>query len=309
MGGSTPATQTTISKTELPAWLEDITKANIAKATEVADRPYEAYGGQLTAGFSPAQQQAFEYGISGVGQQAPNYQAAQEAAAGVAAYRPDQVAAQNFLQGDIGAYMNPYIQNVEDRAIANAQRSAQMNINQIGANAARASAFGGSRQGISEGVAASEAARGVGDLSAQLRAQGFQQAQGIMSADQERALRADLANQSAGLQGGQLNLQAAGQMGSLAGQAQASRLGDLGVLSGIGEQQQQMQQRQLDEAYARFLEERNAPIEGLNLRLAATSATPYGKTETRTGPGQAGPSGISTALGAAASVASIIGAL
>ena len=308
MGGSPPATTTSISKTELPAWLEDVTKANIAKATEVADRPYEAYGGQLVAGFSPEQEQAFQYGLSGIGQQAPNYQAAQQAAAGVAGYQPQNVTAQNFLQGDVGAYMNPYIQNVEDRAIANAQRSAQMNINQLGASAARSGGFG-SRLGVSEGVAAAEAARGVGDLSAQLRSQGFQQAQGIMSADQERALRADLANQAAGLQGGQLNLQAAGQMGNLAGQAQQSRLADLGVLSGIGEQQQGMQQRLLDEEYARFLEERNYPIENLNLRLAATSATPYGETRTQTGPGPQGPNALMTGLGAAASVASIIGAL
>lgn len=308
MGGSTPAAQTTVSKTELPAWLEDVTKKNLSMAQQIADRPYEAYGGELTAGFSPTQQQAFQYGISGIGQQAPMFQAAQEAAAGVAGYQPQNVTAQNFLQGDIGAYMNPYIQNVEDRAIANAQRSAQMNINQLGANAARTGSFG-SRLGVAEGVAAAEAARGVGDLSAQLRSQGFQQAQGIMSADQARALQAAQANQSAGLQGAGLNLQGAGQMGALAGQAQASRLGDLGVLSGIGEQQQGMQQRLLDEQYARFLEERNAPVQGLNLRLAATSATPYGQTQTQTAPGQAGPSGVSTALGAAASVASIIGAL
>ena len=309
MGGSPPATQTITNKTELPPWLEAVTKENISKAQQIADRPYVAYGGELTAGFSPEQQQAFQYGVSGIGQQAPNYQAAQEAAAGVAGYQPQNVSAQNFLQGDISAYMNPYIQNVEDRAIANAQRSAQMNINQLGSAAARSGAFGGSRLGVSEGVAAAEAARGVGDLSAQLRSQAFQQAQGTMSADQARALQADLANQAAGLQGGQLNLQAAGQMGNLAGAAQQSRLADLGVLSGIGEQQQGMQQRLLDEQYARWLEERNAPIEGLNLRLAATSATPYGETKTQTGPAPAGPSGISTALGAAASIASIIGAL
>lgn len=308
MGGNPPATQTITNKTELPAWLEAVTKENIALAQKIADRPYEAYGGQLVAGFSPEQKQAFQYGLSGIGQQASNYQAAQEAAAGVAGYKPESVSAQNFLQGDISAYMNPYIQNVEDRAIANAQRSAQMNINQLGASAARSGGFG-SRLGVSEGVAAAEAARGVGDLSAQLRAQGFQQAQGIMSQDQARALQAAMANQAAGLQGGQLNLQAAGQMGNLAGAAQQSRLADLGVLSGIGEQQQGMQQRLLDEQYARWLEERNAPIEGLNLRLAATSATPYGETKTQTGPAPAGPSGISTALGAAASIASIIGAL
>jgi len=308
MGGSPPAQQTITNKTELPAWLEAVTKENIALAQKVADRPYEAYGGQLVAGFSPEQEQAFQYGLSGVGQQAPNYQAAQQAAAGVAGYQPQNVTAQNFLQGDVGAYMNPYIQNVEDRAIANAQRSAQMNINQLGASAARSGGFG-SRLGVAEGVAAAEAARGVGDLSAQLRSQGFQQAQGIMSQDQARALQADLANQAAGLQGGQLNLQAAGQMGNLAGSAQQSRLADLGVLSGIGEQQQGMQQRLLDEQYARFLEERNAPIEGLNLRLAATSATPYGETRTQTGPGPQGPNALMTGLGAAASIASIIGAL
>ena len=98
-------------------------------------------------------------------------------------------------------------------------------------------------------------------------------------------------------------------MGSLAGLAQQSRLGDLGVLSGIGEQQQGQQQRLLDEQYARFLEERNAPIEALNLRLAATSATPYGETKTQTGPGPQGPNGLMTGLGAAASIATIIGAL
>jgi hypothetical protein len=308
MGGSPPSAQTITNKTELPAWLEDVTKENIAIAQRVADRPYEAYGGQLVAGFSPEQEQAFQFGMSGIGQQAPSYQAAQQAAAGVAGYQPQNVTAQNFLQGDVGAYMNPYIQNVEDRAIANAQRSAQMNINQLGASAARSGGFG-SRLGVAEGVAAAEAARGVGDLSAQLRAQAFQQAQGTMSADQARALQADQANQAAGLQGGQLNLQAAGQMGNLAGSAQQSRLADLGVLSGIGEQQQGMQQRLLDEQYARFLEERNAPIEGLNLRLAATSATPYGETRTQTGPAPQGPNALMTGLGAAASIASIIGAL
>lgn len=309
MGGSPPATQTITNKTELPAWLEAVTKENIRKAQQIADRPYVPYGGELVAGFSPTQQQAFDYGLAGIGQQSPMYQAAQEAASGVAGYQPQTVTAQNFLQGDIGAYMNPYIQNVEDRAIANAQRSAQMNINQLGSSAARSGAFGGSRLGVAEGVAAAEAARGVGDLSAQLRAQAFQQAQGTMSADQARALQAAQSNQAAGLQGAGLNLQAAGQMGSLAGQAQQSRLGDLGVLSGIGEQQQAMTQSQLDEAYARFLEERNAPIEGLNLRLAATSATPYGQTQTQTGPAPPGPNALMTGLGAAASVASIIGAL
>jgi hypothetical protein len=276
----------------------------LAKASEIADRPYVAYGGNLTAGFSPEMLKAFETGMGGVGAESGAYKSAFDAATGVSTYKPQTVTAQNFLQGDVGAYMNPYIQNVEDRAIQNAQRSSQMNINQIGANAARAGAFGGSRQGVSEGVAAAEAARGVGDLSAQLRSQAFQQAQSTMSGDQKRALDAAIANQTAGLTGATLNLKAAGELGNLAGQAQGSRLADLATMTGIGEAKQGMEQRLLDEQYARWLEERNAPIEGLNLRLAATSATPYGKTETQTRTGGGGGSNFLTGLGAVGSAAS-----
>jgi hypothetical protein len=69
----------------------------------------------------------------------------------------------------------------------------------------------------------------------------------------------------------------------------------------------------LDEAYARWLEQRNYPIEGLNLRLAATSATPYGGTQTQTktgGPGGnsflTGLGAVGTAASAAASIASLV---
>jgi hypothetical protein len=308
MGGSTPANSTVTNKTELPAWLEDVTKENIKKATEVADRPYEAYGGELTAGFAPEQESAFSYAMSNVGREDPAYLAAINAAGGVSGYTPGTVSAGNFLSGNVDAYMNPYIQNVEDRAIANAQRSAQMNINQLGASAARSGGFG-SRLGVAEGVAASEAARGVGDLSARLRADAFTNASGLMTSDMDRALRAATTNVESGLSGAGLNLKAADVMGGLADRSLSARLADTGVMSAVGEERRALAQRKLDEEYARFLEERNYPIEGLNLRLAATSATPYGETKTTTGPGAAQPNALMTGLGAAASIASMIGAL
>jgi hypothetical protein len=77
-------------------------------------------------------------------------------------------------------------------------------------------------------------------------------------------------------------------------------------LEQIGMQRQAMQQAQLDDAYNRYLEQRNYPIEMLNLRLGATSATPYGgtSTSTSTAPRQSGNS-LMTGLGAAGTVASI----
>jgi hypothetical protein len=308
MGGA-PSAQTITNKTELPAWLEEVTKENISKAVEIGDRPYVAYGGDLTAGFSPEQESAFSYAMNNVGREDPAYLSAANTAANVSAYTPDKVSAQNFLQGDISGYMNPYIQNVEDRAIANAQRSAQMNINTIGSKAAMSNAFGGSRQGIAEGVAAAEAARDVGDLSAKLRADAFTTASGLMTSDMDRRFGSDKFNVDSGLTGAGLNLKAADTLGGIADKSLNARLADTSVMSAVGEQRQTMQQRILDEQYARWLEERNAPIEGLNLRLAATSATPYGKTETQTRTGGDSGSGVSTALGAAASIASIISSL
>lgn len=123
-------------------------------------------------------------------------------------YTPEQIAAQKFTDANIDDYMNPYIQNVENRAIDNLERSRQIATNQIGDAAAAAKSYGGSRQAILEGVQAAETARASGDLSAQLRADAYNNAAGLIQGDQNRALQAAQANQAAGLQASQYGLQA-----------------------------------------------------------------------------------------------------
>jgi hypothetical protein len=302
MGGQ-PSAQTITNKTELPKWLEEVTKSNLAKAQGIADRPYEAYTGDLIAGFSPEQLQAFDIIQKGVGQAAPNFEAAQKAAAGSAAYKPQDVQAGSFLTGDISSYMNPYIANVEQKAIEASGRSLEQAKNQIAANAAKAGAFGGSRQGIAEGVAAAESARGIGELSAKLRAQGFDTAAALQSGDYARALQASMANQAAGLQGAATNIAGATALGNLTTAEQAARQQEAALVENVGMQKQGLVQRGLDEAYAKWLEKRNYPIEGLNLLLSATSATPYGGTQTQTKTGGPGASNFLTGLGAVGSAA------
>jgi hypothetical protein len=240
------------------------------------------------------------------------------------------VNAPNFLQGDVSAYMNPYIQNVENAALSRLEGATQQAINRLGDQAVAARAFGGSRQGIAEGVALGEATRSAGELSANLRSQGYNQAAALLQADQQRAmqaqlanqqagltasqvnagqaLQAQLANQTAGLQGSQQRLAAANQLANLGTNYQQSRQLDAALLENIGQQRQAMNQAALDEAYARFQEERNYPIEMLNLRLGATSATPYGTTTSGT---QFVPQGNNflAGLGAAGSAASGFAAL
>lgn len=344
-GSKTPATTTTIQKTELPAWLEGVTKENLAIADTISKRPYEAYGGQTVAGFAPEQEQAFNYMQQGVGMTDPLYQRASGVTSDVAGYNPsmvnagqigfERVNAPSFLQGNINQYMNPYIDSVENAALSRLEGATKQAVNRIGDQARSAGAFGGSRQGIAEGVALGEATKSAGELSANLRSQGFNTAAGLMQADQQRAMqaalanqaagittgqtnldammRAQLANQSAGLQGAQLRMGAAGQLGTLAQQQQAARIQDASLLEQIGMQRQGMQQALLDDAYNRYLEQRNYPIEMLNLRLGATSATPYGgtSTTTSTAPRQSGNSFLSglgavgTGVGIAANLASI----
>jgi hypothetical protein len=263
MGGGSP--QVTKSEQTLPAWLEKPTRENIAIADAIAKRPFEQYGGQTVAGLSPDQLAAYKYTRQNVGAYQPAYGAALGTTASVAGYQPG-----TFTGGDIGAYMNPYLENVEANALGGleAQRlKAQQGIAQ---SARTAGAFGGSRQGISEAMSNVETARQAGDLSAKIRSQGYDTAAGLMQSDMDRAL-----------QGQQLRLQAGGQMSDIAGAGQRALYADAAALENIGKSQQAQQQARLNDAYQRWSAERNYPIDMLNLRIGATSAVPGVGTTTQ----------------------------
>ena len=85
----------------------------------------------------------------------------------------------------VGAYMNPYTQNVIDRTQQDIARQQEMAMNQLGAQATRARAFGGSRQGVAEGVAAGEFGRMAGDIAAQQRQTGYNTAMQQAMADRQ----------------------------------------------------------------------------------------------------------------------------
>jgi len=309
MGKSAPSSQTVVNKTELPPWLDEAAQKNLQIADELAQRPYQPYGGTVVAPLAPEQTQAFQMAQQNVGSYQPALTAAMGAAAGGAYYDPQMVSAPSFLDGNIQGYMNPYISEVEQRATDAVNRQLAQTQNQIASQAIQSRAFGGSRQGVQEGVAAGEAARAVGDLTAQLRAQGFQQAAALQQADQTRALQASLANQQAGLAGAGLGLQGAATLGNLAERQQSLGLTDVGAVGAIGEQQQQQAQRALEEAYARFVEQRDFPTQQLNLRLAAVGATPYGQTTTQTSSGGPSGSNLLTGLGTAGSFLSGLAAI
>ena len=121
-------------------------------------------------------------------------------------YQPLSVGA--LSQSQLAPYMNPYTQQVVDANQADILRGANIGLDQLGAQAQQAKAFGGSRHGI----AMSEMGRGVAEQLAQssagLRQAGFQNAQQL-------AQQSQLANQQADLQGQQQRMGAAGQLADI----------------------------------------------------------------------------------------------
>jgi hypothetical protein len=87
--------------------------------------------------------------------------------------------------GMVQKYMNPYQQEVIDYSLADIERARQGQISAEGARATAAGAFGGTRQGVTRALVDEAALRNVGNLSAQLRQQGFTQAQNLGLSQEE----------------------------------------------------------------------------------------------------------------------------
>ena len=98
---------------------------------------------------------------------------------GIAGYQP-------YLQGAAGLsspgayqqYMSPYQQDVIDTTLSNYDVQAQKGLAPLSASAVQAGAFGGAREGVQKAEYQSASDRNRAALEAQLRQQGFNQAQG-----------------------------------------------------------------------------------------------------------------------------------
>ena len=129
---------------------------------------------------------------------------------------------------DLGAYANKYENQVVQQTLSDLARNRDMTLNQQGAQATAANAFGGSRQAIAD----SETQRAFAEQSARaasgLRQAGFTQAQQMAQQDIGTAQQAALANQQANLQADTTTGQF-GQQSSLANQAALNQAGQFGA--------------------------------------------------------------------------------
>lgn len=123
------------------------------------------------------------------------------------------VNAGSFLNQNMQQYMNPYTQQVVDTSLQDLERSRQLTQQQGAAQAVKAKAFGGSRQGVAE----AETNRAYADQAARtasgLRSQGFDTASSLAQADLNRQMQAQQLNQAQDAATTQQSLALSGQFG------------------------------------------------------------------------------------------------
>jgi hypothetical protein len=221
---------------------------------------------QQLANLSPAQQQAITSATQGVGSFQPFLQKGSEAIGqgigavgtglGTIGSAIGQTAQAGFDPSSYQQFMDPYTEDVIASTQADIARQGAQQQNQLGASAVGSGAFGGSRQGIAQG----EIARNVMDqqarTGAQLRSQGFAQAQNLA---QQQALTGQLGQTTGalGAQIGQMGTQTAalGQLGQQMG------VQDVNTLLGIGGLQQGQTQKGLDIDRANALAQQALPYQ------------------------------------------------
>jgi hypothetical protein len=140
-------------ESNLSSWAGPGIADYITKGTAIAQQPYQAYQGPLSAGYSPLQKQAFNTAGD-----------IKVPTASMGAYTPGTFDAAAAKQ-----YMNPYLQASLDPQLAEARRQSQ--ITQMGnaAQATKAGAFGGSRGALMN----TETQRNLGSNLANITGQGY----------------------------------------------------------------------------------------------------------------------------------------
>jgi hypothetical protein len=291
MGKDSPApapSSQNVTQTSIPEYAKPYVEKMLGKAEAITESPYQTYGGQRLAGFTPLQNQAFKT----VGELGPTQQGAM--GSGIAALgglgslnAGNQYTQQATNPNAMSAYMNPYVQNALAPQMYEAQRQSEMMGQKNAAQAVGAGAFGGSRFGLQE----AERQRNLGQNLSNIYGQG-------MNAAYDKGMQSLQFGSNLGLQGFGQAGQLANTLGNL-GQQQFTQAKDAaGAQQAAGTAQQQMEQQQYDQQYRDFQNQRQHPYTQLAFMSDMLRGLPLSQyTQTMY---QAPPNMLSQAAGAAA---------
>ena len=274
----TNSSQQSIQQTQLPPWINQAAQQNYGLAQNVAMRPLTQYQGQQVADIGPQTQQAWNLAASSGAAGADQYNAAQAGYLTAAGTPATQVTPQTLAGTNLQPYMNPYTQDVINATLPLMQQQNALAQNQAANSANSANAFGGSRQGIQQGVAQAQGAMNIGQMAAQLNQANFGQAQAAATGDITRGLQGQMANQTADQANINSLIAASSGLGALGNQAQQNQRQQFLELSTAGAQQQQQAQNQINAQIGKFNQANAYPTTQLGILQSALGMTPYGST-------------------------------
>ena len=246
-GGSSGPTTTTVNQQTIPPELLPYASQNLASAQSLTmNTPYQQYGGQQVAGFSPLQNQAFS-----------NIQGMQPSAAtGQAMGLAGMAGTNQFTGNNVNQYMSPYMQDVVNTQEQAAIRNYGQQLPGLASTASQVGGLGGDREALMQG----QAQQGLQQQLAQIQAQGSQ------NAFQNAQNQFNTSNQN--------QLAAAGQLGNLGQQQFQQAAGVNTALLGAGSLQQQQQQTGLNTAYQNYINQLNYPYTQLSFMNSLIRGTP-----------------------------------
>ena len=212
------------------------------RSKSIAGQPFVPYTGARVAGFNPDQLQGFD--------------ATRDSFQDSMSYNPRGLLSDIGTQPlDIQSFQNPFTTQVIDQSLADLDRARQIRLQSDQDAAIGAGAFGGSRSALLEAETNRNFADQAARTATNLRQSGYNNA--LNAAMQDRGFRTGI---QSGLLGDQYR--------------------NLGLMSGIGSQQQQLQQRGMDAAYNEFLRALQYGPQQLGLLAQGVSALPTQTNQT-----------------------------
>ena len=262
-------------ESNLSNWAGPYVTNMLGQGQALANMPYTAYMGPLTAGESPLQTGAFK---TAAGLTTPTSIGTAASTAGDIAtkaqgltYTPSTT---TFGKDQAAAYMNPYLESALKPQLEEARRQSQITQQQNAAKMTQAGAFGGGRQAILD----AETQRALGTNLANITGQGYStaydKAMAQFNADQARKAQEAQFGATYGLQGLQTGLQGAQIQGALGTQEQQAGINNLNAQLTAGAQQRGIESEGIAADKAQFEEARANPYKMVQFQQSLLQGLP-----------------------------------
>jgi hypothetical protein len=296
---SSAPTQTTVQNTNIPEYAQPYVEAMLGATQQqlfnmdssgniTGIKPYVPYSSNpsdYVAGFSPLQNKAMQ-GVANLNVPGQYGQASNAATTGIGQALGAGQGLQNTLTSGsaMSQYMNPYLQNTLQPALALQNQQYGQQLAQEQGQATRQGAFGGSREALMAGLNQQNQMLANNQLIGNAYSQAYNNAQ-------QQATNVAGMN----LQGAQAGIQGAQALAGIGGQQLQAQQGIYSAQNAAGAQQQAQQQQIINQAIQNYAVAQQYPEQQLAFMNAQLRGLPLQSSTVQQY--QAAPSAVSQAAG------------